>query len=79
MTKTSKTIVDPKMMTFKIEGRLYDIMDDLVYRTHTSSKVEVLRKAITLTDAVATAAEKGETLILRDKGTGKEREIIILW
>lgn len=79
MTKTSKTIVDPKMMTFKIEGRLYDIMDSLVGRTHTSSKVEVLRKAITLTDAVATAAEKGEVLILRDRETGKEREIVILW
>jgi hypothetical protein len=77
--EVSKEEKDFHSATFRFEGRLHEQFMELVWKTHSSSQMELLRRIIALTSNVVEASEKGETLILRDKKTGTEREVIVLW
>ena len=63
--------------TFKFDEHTNALLGGLVSRTHSASKSEVLRKAITLLDAAASATEREEQVIFRAKDGSKEREILI--
>lgn len=65
--------------TFRFEGRLHEQFMELVWKTHSSSQMELLRRIVALTSNVVEAQEKGETLIIRNKETCAEREVIVLW
>ena len=63
--------------TFKFDDKTNSLLEGLVSRSHSASKSEVLRKAITLLDAATSAKEREETIVFRSKDETKEREILI--
>jgi hypothetical protein len=74
-----ETSKDFHSATFRFEGKLHEQFMDLVWKTHSSSQMELLRRIIALTSTIVEAQEKGEALVLRSKETGAEREVIVLW
>ncbi|MCP3687463.1 MAG: ribbon-helix-helix protein, CopG family [Gammaproteobacteria bacterium] len=69
------------LSTFKFDEQLTDIIEELKNQTHSASKAEVVRRAITLLKTVQDASEGGEKVILRredaDGHLKTEREIIL--
>ena len=76
---TKKTEKDFVSATFRFEGKFHEQFMDLVFKTHSSSQMECLRRTITLATKMVEAQQEGETLVLRNKTKGTDREVIILW
>ena len=68
------------LSTFKFDEKLTETIEELKKQTSSTSKSEVVRRAITLLKAIQDASDNGEQVILRRKsedGSIKEREILI--
>lgn len=65
--------------SFRFEGDLHEQFMSLVAKTKSSSQMEFLRRSLMLTSIILEAQESGETLVLKNKATGSEREVLVLW
>lgn len=64
-------------VNFDVSAELDQTLDRLVKQTGSSSKSEVLRRAIALMDVAAEAKQKGEKVVIADKDRIPVAEIII--
>jgi hypothetical protein len=68
------------LTTFKFDGRILATMNELKKSTNSTSRAEVVRRAITLLKLIQDAKDNGEKIVVRTKnakGRNVERELIL--
>ena len=64
------------LSTFKFDPKLTAVIEQLKGEINATSKSEVIRRAITLLKLVQEANERGDELVILEKGGDKTRIII---
>ena len=54
-------------------------LDDVLARSQSENLTEVVRRALSLYDALLSQQEKGHTIVLRNDETGDEREVMLIF
>lgn len=62
---------------FEVPSHVRALIEDLRKRTKADTLTEVVRRALTIYDALLTAARRGETIIARRKD-GTECEVLLI-
>lgn len=65
------------LTTFKFDEQLTKTIEELKNAGNARTKAEIVRRAIALLKVVQEGTAQGERLVLIDKTTQKEREIVL--
>jgi len=66
-----------KATSFKFDPRTTELLDDLKKRSHSSSRTEVIRKALYLLDLASKAQEEHKHLVIKGDHGEVEKEILL--